>query len=61
MREDRKNNAKSMIQPWREGEASAEFAEAYPKQASKMFSLKERMRAKEVWREDLPTGWRKTK
>jgi hypothetical protein len=61
LKEDRKKNAKALIQPWREGEASAEFIEAYPHQAKHMFSLKERMKAKEVWKDDLPSGWRKTK
>lgn len=61
MKEDRRQNAKSMIQPWREGEASAEFIKAYPERAKKMFTLKERMKAKEVWKEDLPSGWEKSR
>lgn len=61
MREDRKKNSKGMIQPWREGEASAEFIKAYPDQASKMFTLNERMKAKEVWKDTLPSYWEKTK
>jgi hypothetical protein len=61
MREDRKENAKSMIQPWREGEVSAEFIQAYPKQANKMFTQEERMKAKEVWKGELPSYWEKTR
>jgi len=62
MRQDREQNVKSMLQPWREGEPSAEFIEAYPKQAEKMFSTKERIKAKEVWK-DTPNikNWKKTK
>jgi len=61
VKDERNANAKSMIQPWRQGEASQEFIEAYPKQASKMFTLKERMKAKPVWKDILPTNWQKTK
>jgi len=59
---DREKYAKSLLQPWREGTPSAEFIEAYPKQAAKMFTLKEKLKAKEVWK-DSPNhkNWRKSK
>lgn len=61
LKKDRDENAKSTLQPWREGYASAEFIEAYPKQAEKMFTLKERMTAKEVWKGDISSSWRKSR
>lgn len=60
MKEDRRANEKSMIQPWREGEVSAEYIKAYPEQAKKMFTEKERMRAKDVWKDTLHTNWEKS-
>lgn len=59
---ERKQHIKSMLQPWREGEPSAEFMEAYPERAKKMFTTKERIKAKPVWK-DTPnySNWRKTK
>lgn len=61
IKEERKKYVKSMLQPWRSGEASAEFIEAYPKQSKKMFTTKERIKAKNVW-DDTPNikNWRKT-
>lgn len=51
-----------MIQPWREGEPSAEYIKAYPESSKKMFSLKERMKAKNVWTGDvLHSNWEKTR
>ena len=61
IKEDRKANAKSMIQPWRQGEASSEFIEAYPDKAKHMFSERERITAKPVWKDTVPNYWRKTK
>jgi len=60
MKEDRRANEKSMIQPWREGEASAEYIKAYPEQSQKMFSERERMTAKNTWGDILHTNWEKT-
>ena len=62
VKEERKKYVKSTLQPWRKGEASAEFIEAYPERSKKMFTTKERMMAKEVWK-DTPNhnNWRKTK
>jgi ketol-acid reductoisomerase len=57
---DRVKNAKSMIQPWRSGEPSAEYIKAYPESSKKMFSLRERMTAKDVWKDTLPSSWEKT-
>lgn len=59
--QDRKDNAKSMIQPWREGEASAEYIEAYPEQAKNMFTTRERLTAKNVWKDTIPSYWRRTR
>jgi len=50
VKDSRKVNAKDIIQPWREGQASKEFIEAYPQQADKFFSKEEKKGAKEVWR-----------
>jgi hypothetical protein len=61
VREERKEYAKSILQPWREGEPSAEFMEAYPDQAKKMFTPRERIKAKEVWKDTLPSNWKKSK
>lgn len=44
--EERKQYQKSTLQPWREGEASSEFMEAYPEQASKMFSTEDKIKSK---------------
>ena len=38
MRKDRREHAASIVQPWRNGEPSAEFAKLYPKQAKKYFA-----------------------
>ena len=62
LKDERAKNVKSMLQPWRQGEPSAEFIEAYPKIAKKMFTPKERLTARNVWK-DIPNikNWRKTK
>lgn len=61
VKDDRDKHAKSTLQAWREGEPSAEFIEAYPERAKKMFTPRERMTAKEVWRGDISSNWRKSK
>jgi len=51
IREDREKHAIDIIQPWRGGQASKEFIKAYPHEAKKMFTEKERKAAKNVWRD----------
>jgi hypothetical protein len=58
IKEERRKYAKSLIQPFREGTPSKEFAEAYPEQAKKIFKKE---RPKEVWKGDIPSDWRKSK
>ena len=67
IKEDRQKYFKSMIQPFRDGELSKEYCEAYPQSVGKMIkeghiSEKEVSKAKPVWR-DLKgqSHWRKTK
>lgn len=60
IKEDRKANFNSLLQPYRGGEITKEFIEAHPKQAKKMIAeghVTERQvkNAKYGWR-DLP-GW----
>ena len=61
MKTAREKYVKSMLQPWRSGEPSAEYIEAYPKLAKKMFTTKEILKSKPVWG-DTPNikNWRKT-
>lgn len=40
--------------PWRDGEPSREYLEAYPKSAKAKFTDKEIKRAKYVWRDIAP-------
>ena len=61
IKDDREKFAKSTLQPWREGNPSAEFIEAYPERAKKMFTVKERLTAKEVWKGEISKHWRKSK
>ena len=61
IKDDRAKYAKSTLQPWHQGEASAEFIEAYPDKAKHMFTEKERLTAKSVWRGDISKDWRKSK
>lgn len=49
VKEERKIYKKDILQPWRSGEPSAEFIEAYPKQAKKMFTPKDIKKARKVW------------
>lgn len=46
---DRKQFARDLLQPRREGEPSREFIEAYPTQSARMFSKEEIRKAKPVW------------
>lgn len=54
-KQERKEYFKSTIQPRRDGVASKEFMEAYPKQADKTFNDYEKKNAKYTLK-DLP-GW----
>ena len=58
MKDSRSEYAKSLIQPFRQGIPSSEFAEAYPERAKRMFKSE---KTEEVWRDTLPSYWRKTK
>lgn len=49
IKEDRKKYAKDILQPWRSGEASREFIDAYPERSKKLFTKKEIATAKKVW------------
>jgi hypothetical protein len=58
IREGRKQYAKQLLQPWRQGQISKEYLEAYPKQAQGMIKegilTREQVRkAKNVW-QDIP-------
>ena len=61
-KEDRKKNFKSTLQPHRKGEPSKEYIEAYPEQAKKVFTSKERAKARNVW-SDIPghSTWKKSR
>jgi hypothetical protein len=50
IKEDRKKFSKDILQPYRAGEASREFIEAYPERAKKTFTKKELRNAKNVWK-----------
>jgi len=52
IKEDRKKNFKSLLQPYRNGEVSREFVEAY---GDKHLDKQEAKKSKYVWK-DLP-GW----
>jgi len=60
-KEDRKKYFKTLLQPFRGGELSREFAEAYPKEVKQMASEQEIKNSKYVWK-DLPgyDHWRKS-
>jgi hypothetical protein len=49
IKHDRQKFAKDLLQPWRAGEPSREFINAYPEKAKKMFTNQELRRAKYVW------------
>ena len=51
IKKDRVEYAKDIVQPFRSGEPSGEFAKIYPKKAKKIFTPKELSRAKPVWRD----------
>ncbi len=59
--EERKQFQKSTLQPWRSGEPSSEFMEAYPEQADKLFSTEDKIKAKPVWKDSLTSSWEKSK
>ncbi len=58
---ERKQFQKSTLQPWRSGEASSEFMEAYPEQADKLFSTQDKIKAKPVWKDTLTSNWQSSK
>lgn len=59
IKDQRNENAKTLLQPWREDVPSTEFIEAY---GSKNFTKDEVKKAKKVWEKDvLPSNWKKTK
>ncbi len=51
IREDRVKNAKSIVQPWRDGKPSKEFIKLYPDKAKKTFTPEEIRTAKDTWRD----------
>lgn len=53
MRQERYKYKKDIVQPYREGEPSLEYAEAYPEKAAKMFKGQT---PKYVWKGDVE-GW----
>jgi hypothetical protein len=61
IKDDRKAFAKSMLQPFREGEPSREFIEAYPDQARKTFTPKEIANAKNVWKDVIGSHWQNSR
>ena len=58
IKEDRKNYAKSLLQPYRGGVASSEYIEAY---GTGRIAPEDVKSAKPVWKEILPIGWQKSK
>ena len=62
IKNERKEYAKSMLQPFREGVASKEFIEAYPERAKTTFTPQDMVKAKYVWQNDVITKhWRNSK
>lgn len=51
IKSQRQEYAKDLIQPFRDGEPSREFIEAYPKKAEKIFSSETRKKAKNTWQD----------
>ncbi len=49
VKDERKQFASDIVQPWRSGEPSLEFISAHPKQAKKLFTPKEIKKARRVW------------
>lgn len=49
IKQERKQYARDLLQPRREGEPSREFIEAYPKQSQSIFTEAERRKARKVW------------
>lgn len=58
MKQDRNTYAKSLLQPYRGTTPSAEYIESY---GTGRFHPDEVKKAKPVWADVLPTGWRKSK
>lgn len=56
IKEGRRKYFKSIIQPWREGVPSKEYADAYPEQAKKMFKKHKKSEIKNVWSDISPAG-----
>lgn len=56
IKEGRRAHMKSIIQPWRDGVPSKEYADAYPEQAKKMFAKYKKSEIKEVWGDITPAG-----
>lgn len=59
MREQRKQYAKELLQPYRGGEFSQEYRDAYPKQAKEMvkagvITQEQHDKARPVWKGDVP-------
>ena len=62
IKDGRKSHARSVLQPWRQHTPSKEFIEAWPEDAKKIFTDKERKKAKNVW-SDVASyrNWRTSK
>jgi hypothetical protein len=58
IKDERNAMAKSMIQPYREGVLSKEFVDTY---GTKHVDPKEVKKAKNVWKDTLPSNWQSTK
>ena len=56
IKENRRKYFKSIIQPYRDGMPSKEYADAYPEQASKMFKKYKKNEIKNVWGDITPKG-----
>lgn len=60
IKDDRKANAKSLLQPWRNGELSREYLDTYGNGRIKATD-KEIKSAKKTWSDVLPSGWESSK
>jgi ribosome-binding protein aMBF1 (putative translation factor) len=49
VKDERKKYKKDILQPFRSGEPSREFIEAYPERAKKTFTKKQLRNARDVW------------
>lgn len=59
IKQDRNDHFEDIVQPWRDGEPSREYIDKYPHRAKKMFTDKERKRAKPVWSDIAPAKFKK--